>query len=149
MGDLSNPCFPVHPTTYGPPNHSGGSVNILKSRTSTWLFLKFKLGVNMVFSTNHVGDPRALSLREIGVGRLVCACSLWKETVVFGGSLLVNAHFGITHRLWPTQKWSNSIMHTGGKHLSHLSLLLFFLRDKFALGRLWCALACRFQYPFF
>ena len=86
---LPSTWFPVHPTTYGPPNHSGGIL------------------VNQIFSTNHVV-----------IQGFVCAhwrCSPSKGGSSFQEPCSSrNACFGFTYRLSPTWKWSDTIIHTGG-----------------------------------
>ena len=84
MGNLPSTWFPMHHTTYGPPNHNGNFRVTKYLQPSMW-------------------EPRGLPTRDTCVSRLVHAhsrCSpLKRDSGLWGAS---NAHSGITCRLRPT-----------------------------------------------
>ena len=96
MGDLPSTSILVHPTTYGPPNHS---------RVSRWTR----------YFQPTMWEPRGLPLGKIDAIRLFHSHS--RCLPLKGGNSLRwpsnsrNAHFGVTYRFRPTWKWSKTINH--------------------------------------
>ena len=85
VGDLPSTCFPVHPTTYDPPNHGWG----------------------IHVDNQPCGKPGGLPLGEIGIDQLVHACSrcspLKAGSSRQGPPSPHEIHFRITYRHRPTR----------------------------------------------
>ena len=101
--------FMVHPTSYGPPNH-----------TTKWISI-----YDQIFSTNHVRNLRNLPLVEL----LRCKPACWRPFKLFTNKREAkilgpptrsrpphsrDVRFGNTYICKPTWKWSNTIIHATG-----------------------------------
>ena len=77
-----------------------------------------------------IWEPRGLFFGEICVVWLVRACSRCSSSKgggsLQGPSYSCSARFGMTHRLRPARKWSNTIIHAGG-YIIVIFVFSFFL----------------------
>ena len=128
MGGLPSTWYPVHPTIYDPPNHSGG------------------IKVNQIFSTDDE-ELYDLPLGEIGAGwfvHVLLNCSPFEKgdnSSLQKLSNSRNARFRITYRHSRTQKRHNTVIHAGG-NIRAIFLSFFLWCHQCGL---WCCFFIIFQ----